>query len=137
MIPPPPFFIADTSLFSGRRGPQCLLRQVTLLQICQSKRSCKCYGKKLCVALSLKENIVLRATPLRAPGHGDVIFAAYLSPGPRTSLTAAIFPPFGPLGEPMVGPGLRWCSCTNAVIDVCAPGFHVTRTNTEVARVNT
>lgn len=30
-----------------------------LQQICQSKHPCKCYGKRLCVALPLKENITI------------------------------------------------------------------------------
>lgn len=100
--------------------------QVTLLQeICQSKCSCKCYGNKLCVALSLKENIVSWTAPLCALDTGDVIVAAYLGPsGRRGDVTAreALIRCCRLRGH--AGRVLRrWCSCTNAVINVHTPGL--------------
>lgn len=57
-----------------------LAGDLSAVYICQSKRPCKCYGKELCVALSLKENIILCA--VATPGHGrtGVIFAASSQP---------------------------------------------------------
>lgn len=51
------FFVDFAVLQILRRKRWRLLHLAELLQdICQSKHSCKCYGKMLCVALPLKEN---------------------------------------------------------------------------------
>lgn len=112
-------FCRRVSLFLETHLPS----QVTFLQeICQSKRSCKYYGNKLCVALSLKENIISCAAPLWALDTGDVIFAANLGPsGRRGSATAR---EASMCRADRAGRGLhRWCSCTNAVINVHTPGL--------------
>lgn len=115
-------FCRCVSLFLETHLPS----QVTFLrEICQSKRPCKYYGNKLCVALSLKENIISCSAPLWALDTGDVIFAAYLGPsrwrGSATARQASIWRCWL---RDRAGRGLhRWCSCTNAVINVHTPGL--------------
>lgn len=116
--------------------------------ICQSKHSCKCYGKMGCVALSPKENTIIPSNALSPRALytytlvisvGLVVFAAFCSSSGVIRCTVLLWRERE--RESVSGAArrgrCRWCSCNSAVINGHRTWLMVTRVNTAIAKVNT